>query len=143
MMGWNYTHRSEREEIFIAVAALTVAFFIAYARFGAGFHGPVGAAILLIQSFLAVLGGFLFHELSHREVGRRFGAYTRFQMWPFGILLALVTSLAGIIFALPGAVTISGLYDREKIGKVAAAGPGANLLFGVASLIVGSLLFFV
>ncbi|MDS0256311.1 metalloprotease [Thermoplasmatales archaeon AK] len=139
MMFGGFSHRSERDEIIIAVATLTVAFFIAYARFGPVFRNPAAALILLIQSFLAVVGGFLFHELAHREVGRRFGGYTRFQMWPFGIILALITSLAGFIFALPGAVTISGIYDRQSIGKVAAAGPGANLVFGLACLIIGAL----
>jgi Zn-dependent protease len=55
-------------------------------------------------------------------------------MWPFGIVLALITSVIGIIFAAPGAVNISGIYGKDQVGKIALAGPMTNLLLGFAFL---------
>jgi Zn-dependent protease len=67
-------------------------------------------------------------------------------MWPLGILLALLSSFIGIIFAAPGAVYISP-YCREKnfafrvvhltkkeYGKISLAGPFTNIVTGFISL---------
>jgi Zn-dependent protease len=77
---------------------------------------------------------FLLHELSHRYVARSYGGIAYFRMWPFGIVLALLTSLIGFIFAAPGAVNISGIYGRGQMGKTALAGPMTNLVLGIVFL---------
>ena len=61
-------------------------------------------------------------------------------MWPQMLVLALLTSLLGVIFAAPGATYISGTnISREENGKISVAGPLMNVL--IAFLFVPFLLF--
>jgi Zn-dependent protease len=49
-----------------------------------------------------------------------------------GLLLALVTSLLGFIFAAPGATYISGLnISNSENGKISLAGPAVNVLIAI------------
>ena len=87
---------------------------------------------------------FVLHELGHRTMARRFGAFAEYRMWVFGLMLALLTALlpGGIIFAAPGAVyfapvvrkkfawEIHRLTNRE-IGLISLSGPGINIAMGV------------
>lgn len=121
---------AELKDIIISVGALTASFFIILARFGSGqFSGNL--FIILGVSFGTVVTAFLFHELAHRYVARRYGGIAFFKMWPPGILLVLVTSLLGFIFAAPGAVNIGGIFRKDQIGKTSLAGPGTNLAIGL------------
>ncbi|MCK5113053.1 MAG: Zn-dependent protease [Thermoplasmatales archaeon] len=53
-------------------------------------------------------------------------------MYPQGLLFALFLGVTvGIVFAAPGAVQIFGSPSREKMGKIAAAGPSTNLMISV------------
>jgi Zn-dependent protease len=125
---------TEVRDITIAYLGLGLAFFIS---FGGGIGGalasnafqPLGLAV----SLLAVGPGFVLHELSHKFTARRYGHWAEFRMWPLGLLLALVTSLFGIIFAAPGATYISGMnISKEENGKISIAGPLTNVLVALA-----------
>lgn len=130
---------AEVKDIIVAVVVLTGAFTLLLSRYdSADFGGSIG--IIALSSFLIVITAFLLHELAHRFVARRFGGIAFFKMWVPGIILILVTSLLGIIFAAPGAVNIGGLFRKDQIGKTAFAGPGTNLGIGIALYIA---LFFV
>ncbi len=93
----------------------------------------------------AVLTAFVFHELAHRWAAERYGYRAFYQRWDTGIaialLLGLITKLLtgnAWIFAALGAVHISAPYmlaDREAFGKIALAGPLANVVVGVAALV--------
>ena len=90
----------------------------------------------------AVLGvalGFLLHELAHRFFARKYKCHAQFQLWPTGMLLAVVlafVSNGSFIFAAPGAVMIHEAIDvwgnvtplgKKKYGIVSLAGPAVNI----------------
>lgn len=119
----------EVKDILVSVTVLTVAFSIVLYLHGiALFHSnpllTVGTSLLLVTT------AFLLHELAHRYVAKSYGGIAFFKMWPFGIVLALMTSFFGLIFAAPGAVNIGGIYRQDQIGKTALAGPLTNIILG-------------
>lgn len=128
------TSREETRDILISVGALTLAFFIYNSIHSRAPLNGYNTVVYLLEAFVGMVTAFLLHELSHRYVARSYGGIAYFRMWPFGIVLALLTSLIGFIFAAPGAVNISGIYGREQMGKTALAGPMTNLVLGLVFL---------
>ena len=134
--------RIEVRDILLAWLALGFAFFLSR-NGGAVFLGrvtssgisPLGVWEGLGVSLLTVGSGFVLHELMHKFTAERYGYWAEFRMWPFGILLALMTSLIGFIFAAPGATYISGssISTREN-GLISLAGPMTNLGIGILFL---------
>jgi len=91
---------------------------------------------------LVILVAFLFHELAHRYLARRFGLVAKYKMWPEGILFSLLFSLFGFKFVAPGAVVIYpyrfGRWGHRvkhvtvnEMGLIALSGPAVNLIFAV------------
>ncbi|MEM0155538.1 MAG: site-2 protease family protein [Thermoplasmataceae archaeon] len=126
--------REETRDILISVGALTLAFFILNAIHSPTRLSAYDAAEYMLEAVVGMASAFLLHELSHRYLARKYGGTAYFRMWPFGIVLALITSVIGIIFAAPGAVNISGLYGKDQVGKIALAGPMTNLILGIIFL---------
>ena len=124
----------EVRDIIVAWFALGIAFSFALA--GGGLNALGGgngynlytALFLILVSLLTVGPGFVFHELSHKFVAQRYGYWAEFRMWPMGLLLALFTSLFGLIFAAPGATYISGTnISQKENGRISLAGPLTNV----------------
>jgi len=120
----------EIRDILVALAALTVAFYLVI--YGRG-TGPDTLRFLGLAA-LSVFAGFLVHELSHKFVARRYGCWAEFRADYRMLGFALITAFFGFLFAAPGAVMIAGNVDRERNGKISLAGPGSNLLIGVTCL---------
>ncbi|MDG6982822.1 MAG: hypothetical protein JRM74_05135 [Nitrososphaerota archaeon] len=129
----------EVRDIVIAWFALGVAFTFALTSGGAflrgqGFNLSEFVPFLGI-SLITVGPGFVFHELSHKFVAQRYGFWAEFRMWMMGLVLALITSLIGFIFAAPGATYISGQNISEKEnGIISIAGPLVNV--AIATLFI-------
>jgi Zn-dependent protease len=65
--------------------------------------------------------------VAHKVVAVRFGQIAEFRA-DYGMLfLAVVSSLAGFIFAAPGAVHHRGRLTRREHGLIALAGPAVNV----------------
>ncbi|HEV2449573.1 MAG TPA: site-2 protease family protein [Thermoplasmata archaeon] len=90
---------------------------------------------------VAALTGFLNHELAHKVAAQRRGYWAEFRMFPIGLLLALVTSFVGFLFAMPGATVVGDIHDARDFGRTSLAGPLVNLVQGGAFAGVGLLLF--
>ncbi|MGC8505322.1 MAG: peptidase [Thermoplasmata archaeon] len=133
----NTFDRNELTDILISSIVLIVAMAVLLYRDAINTAGLNPVEFSLGTATVTVLTGFLLHELSHRQVARRLGGYAVFKRWDLGILLALVTSIIGFLFAAPGAVYFSGLYDRESVGKVAISGPAMNMLAGMVLFFTG------
>jgi len=122
---------TEVRDITIAVLVLSFAF---YMILSGGSHlypdRTANALALFGVSLLLVLTSFMLHELAHKVVAQRYGAWAEFRVYPFGLMIALVFSFMGFLFAAPGAVYIDGAIDEERNGKISAAGPMANLVIG-------------
>ena len=125
--------RVELKHILIGVAALTLAFTI-YLNPGLASSLKVSYMVALPLtlgvSALVVLAGFLFHELGHKFVAQRYGAWAEFRMYPLGLMLAIMMSFLGVLFAAPGAVYIAGRVTKKQNGLISLAGPIVNLAIG-------------
>jgi Zn-dependent protease len=98
---------------------------------------------LLALSGLTVGIGFLFHEMGHKFVAQRMGFPAEFRAFDTMLVVAILLSFTGFVFAAPGAVFIGGLPTlptKDENGKISTAGPGASLLLATFFLIP-SLLF--
>ena len=85
-------------------------------------------------SMITVGGGFLLHELAHKVMAIRFGQVAEFRA-DYGMLgLAIVASLAGFLFAAPGAVHHRGRITVRQNGIIALAGPLTNIALAVLFL---------
>jgi Zn-dependent protease len=74
----------------------------------------------------------------HKFTAERYGYWAEFRTWTMGIVLALLTSSLGFIFAAPGATYIRGLdvSDRQN-GLISLAGPATNVVIAIVFLLVG------
>lgn len=101
---------------------------------------------LIPYTALAVFTAFIFHELAHRQVARRYGYVAFYKRWDAGIILALLLGIfnkisrIGFIFAAVGAVYIYAPYqqweDKEANGKISLAGPATNITVGIVALLL-------
>lgn len=82
---------------------------------------------------------FLLHELGHKFAAQKYGAWAEYRMFPQGLLLCLLLSIVGFLFAAPGAVMINGYINKKQNGIISMAGPIVNLILGALFII---LLFF-
>ena len=128
--------RTEIIQILISVSVLTVAFAIALSNISELGFDLVVFEFMLGASFVAVFTGFLLHELSHKILAQKYGCFAEFRMSLYGLFLGLITSFLGFLFALPGAVMISGRMTVEQNGKISLAGPGMNMIIGSICLAI-------
>jgi Zn-dependent protease len=129
----------EVRDIVIAWLALGAAFALSYGSrtslFGSGGLDLSKMGFYFVVAILTVGPGFVFHELSHKFVAQRYGFWAEFRMWPMGLMLALLTSLFGLIFAAPGATYISGMnISKEENGVISIAGPLTNTAIAIIFL---------
>lgn len=100
--------------------------------------------ILIISAFTVGIG-FLLHELSHKYLAQKYNCFAEFRSFDIMLILAMIFSFFGFIFAAPGAVMISGRITKEKNGKISMMGPLSNLIiafiFLLLSFIITSNLF--
>ena len=125
----------ELRQLGISMVVLTFAFTMAL---GDGLNTiywePVALAIMLGTSGLAVATAFLLHELGHKFMAQKYGCWAEFRYWEAGLLMALVFSAVGFLFAAPGAVMINGRMSKDQFGKIGAAGPIVNIILGSSFL---------
>jgi len=126
----------EYKHIALAVGALIVAFTLAFLNLVTGGPLPTTRTIaqVAIAATVAVVTGFFLHELAHKVLAQRYGAWAEFRSSRTGLIFAIVTGLIGIVFAAPGAVYIAGPLTREQNGKVSLVGPLMNFLVALGFL---------
>jgi|ETNmetMinimDraft_11_1059920.scaffolds.fasta_scaffold11061_2 Zn-dependent protease len=122
---------SEREirDLIKAWIAISIAFAVVMGGLmGLNFYQ------LFIISAITVGTGFLLHELGHKIVAQRYGCFAEFRSFDQMLLLAIMMSFFGFVFAAPGAVMISGPVGVRRNGKISAAGPIVNLVLALIFL---------
>jgi len=133
----NFIKFSEKEliDLLWAWAAISFAFAIIL---GGGFSGlGQDFTLRLILACLTVGIAFIFHELAHKFVAQKYGYWSEFRRFDSGLVLAVLMSFVGFIIAMPGAVMISGVVDKERNGKISIAGPLANLILALVFFLLG------
>lgn len=139
--------RDELTQIAISVLAISVAITIAdmshsCSGFACGLKQFVSLSLSQSAAFLGVILltvgiGFILHEMAHKFVAIRFGAFAAFKSWPEGLALALVMSLFGFVFVAPGAVYIYSPYlTRKQNGLISVAGPLMNIAIAAAFFLI-------
>ncbi|MCD4739771.1 site-2 protease family protein [archaeon] len=130
--------KTELTHLLISWITLSIAFSVNAAY--------VGLPSFLTRFPLVLIGlgtGFIFHEMAHRYVARRYGCWAVFRAWSWGLVLALgmaILTRGQFLFAAPGAVYIGGKQlTPEENGKISLAGPLVNILVGLS--FVGLLLY--
>lgn len=122
----------EIQELLKAWFAISLAFTIAQNGLG----GPAFLTFFLISA-LTVGVAFLLHEIAHKFVAQMYGCFAEFRSFTLGLILAVLMSFTGFIFAAPGAVVISGIVSGEENGKIAAAGPLTNIILAILFWFLG------
>ena len=141
--GISFSKR-ELRDLAVAWVALGAAFTIFIDRSIAeaamrGTIDPSTAALALGVSLATVGVAFLLHELAHKVVAVRFGQVAAFKA-DYGMLfLAVMSALAGFLFAAPGAVVHRGRITARENGLIALAGPVTNI--GLAAVFLPLMLF--
>lgn len=134
-------HTNEARDLAISTLALGFAFTNLFGSAASGF----GDLAVLFVAMTALVGvSFVGHELAHRTIARKFGATAVYQMWPIGVILAVLVSLLGFIIAAPGAVVISESkarwrgtamgIGRTESGIISLSGPAFNLALASLSM---------
>ena len=126
---------TEIVHLLIAMGILTIAFSFALTGNNviSGFN--METLILFIPvSFLGIVTAFFVHELSHKFMAHKYGLWAEFRMYPRGLLLALFLAFfTGFVFAAPGAVMFRGKTRTFETGRIAAAGPLANIVIAIVT----------
>ncbi len=123
-----YFDKNEIIHIVISVLAISLGFTIVFAGIGGLLSSPREFIAFMILSLVTVGSGFILHEMGHKLVAIYYGASARFIMWTNGLILMLVTSLFGVLFAAPGAVYIySNKITKTENGIISLVGPMINL----------------
>lgn len=124
----------ELKHIFVAMSVLTISFAFAlsynsilWSHLSNGFcvNRCLQGCLL---SFLGVITAFFFHEISHKLMAQYYGLWSEFRMYPKTLLISFILSITtGFVFAVPGAVIFRGEPRPFEEGKIAMAGPLANI----------------
>ncbi len=95
----------------------------------------------VIISFVTVGTGFLLHEMAHKFLAQRYGCIAEFRAFDSMLRFALmISAVAGVVFAAPGAVFIQGNINNARNGRISAAGPLVNIV--LSFLFFALLVFF-
>jgi len=91
-------------------------------------------SLIFFLSIITVGIGFLLHELAHKWVAQKYKCFAEFKSFNLMLLIAIILSFVGFIFAAPGAVFISGHINKDKNGKISLAGPLTNIILALIFL---------
>jgi Zn-dependent protease len=130
--------RVEITHILISMLAMTAIFALAFeysVQHTLGVNYLTGMLYALAIAAGAVTLGFLIHELGHKFVAQRYGAWAEFRMFPMGLLLGFVMSFIGFVIVAPGAVYIQGNITKRQNGLISLAGPATNIVIGSVFLL--------
>ena len=125
----------EFSHIIISVVTVSIAFAIAWT--GMTEFTPEFASVFVLI-LVTVGSGFILHELAHKYVAIRYGAYAEYRSWTLGLVLSVaMAAFLGFVFAAPGAVYIYGRnLTKEQNGKIALAGPATNAVLAVVFIAI-------
>lgn len=119
------------------VRDLIIAFIVISLSFSILFTGRnLNAALSILPIAMIGVGvGFILHELGHKFSSMHFGYWAEFKLWPAGLIIALLSSFMGFVFAAPGAVYTFGNYitPREN-GIISLSGPVVNIALALIFL---------
>lgn len=129
--------KDEAVQILISVFAISFAFSMIFIGVQGILDHPREFVVFMVMALVTIGTGFILHEMGHKATAIYYGAQAQFRMWTQGLLLMLITSLGGFLFAAPGAVYI---YSRDitpkQNGIISITGPIVNLFIMFAFVLL-------
>lgn len=128
---------NEVRDLIISFFIISLSFTILY----------VGLNMSLVSFFLPIVmvgvgAGFILHELGHKFASMQHGYWAEYRLWPAGLIIALISSFVGFVFAAPGAVYTYGKYLDDSInGKISVAGPVVNIILALIFLAIATITY--
>ncbi len=104
--------------------ALSVAFTIL-------FRQSLGIPRAFVYALIAVAVALLFREIVRKLVAQWHHCWVFLWSNPLTLILAVISSFFGLVFAVPGGVVIRGALSPARSGKIALSGPLANMALAV------------
>lgn len=124
---------TSHEVINLIVAFIVISLGFSIATTGRNFNSlTVVLPIVMVGAGL----GFILHEIGHKISAIHYGYWAEFKMWPTGLIISLISSFAGILIAMPGAVNIYGNLNERENGVISICGPLVNLILAVLFIII-------
>ncbi|NOR85008.1 hypothetical protein GQ473_02730 [archaeon] len=134
--------KQELKDIFVTTLAL-----------GFIFTYPNLNPVIIVIYTIVIAFSFIPHELAHKFMAMKYGAYARFEMFKQGLIFALVLAVitnGGFVFAAPGAVMIytqfksnRGFHQVQITSRdnayISAVGPGINVVIALLFLLISFL----
>lgn len=133
----------ELRDITVSTLALGFAFAVL-------FFGDSSPGFLLTGEFLPAFAAatvltavsFVPHEMSHLVSARATKSHAEYRMWNPGVVIAVLSSFLGVVFAAPGGIQMHTLKGEryghwelnltvKDIGLVAVLGPLMNIMLAV------------
>jgi Zn-dependent protease len=131
----------------VSALLLALAFGILFSGGFQAFSDPDRLISMFLLALVGVSAGFVLHELGHRFVARRFGCFAEYKMWTTGLVVAIICSFFGFVFAAPGAVMIHPGVDlegrptlnKQRLGIISIAGPSMNIFLAIVFILLNGL----
>ncbi|PLW80886.1 metalloprotease [Candidatus Woesearchaeota archaeon] len=98
--------------------------------------GETSFISLVFLSGLTVGVGFLFHELAHKLVAQKYNCWAEFRADNSMLIMMLLMSFVGFLFAAPGAVMIHGNITKKRNGIISLAGPATNFILAILFILL-------
>ncbi len=127
MLSFMHFSKHEIKELAKAWIVISLAFTILYT----GISFTAAAGIIFVIAALTAGVGFLLHEIAHKYFAQKYHCQAEFVADNKMLLLAVVFSFFGFLFAAPGAVYIRGHITRKQNGIISLAGPATNMLLAL------------
>lgn len=108
-----------------------------------GVWSVVDPGFYVSPDFIAIVAGFVLHELAHKHVARRYGMDSEFVAYGPGLFITFLSGLVpGIVVIAPGYVRTLVYYGAPRKGLLysVASGPATNILLALTALILAPLL---
>ena len=130
---------SSREllELGLAIIVLTFSFSLSISQNNVfwGFNNLNNFFEAVPISFFGIISAFFVHELMHKFMAQKYGLWSEFRSYSKGLVFSFLLSLfTPLVFAAPGAVMFQGETRIYEQGKIASAGPGANVVIAGVTL---------
>jgi len=124
--------KGEAVQIVISVLSISLAMAIVFAGLDGALAYPKEFVFFLLPILVTMGSGFILHEMAHKLVAIYYGARAEFHMWTQGLIVMLVGSVFGVLFAAPGAVYIyAQRITKQENGIISLAGPMVNVVLVV------------
>lgn len=124
--------KTEVRDLLISFVVISLSFAILFTG-----RNLTSALYILPIAMVGVGAGFILHELGHKFASMHFGYWAEYKLWPVGLVIALISSFLGFVFAAPGAVYTYGNFVSEREnGIISLCGPIVNIVLAVIFLII-------